>query len=280
MSNTLKLVISFVLVPIVALICNFVFTFGLAQIFTILRFAIPFSKNLKKENNVILSKKIYISFFCTSCLWIFLLSGISYIFWVYTNLKGGLVFGALLGLFNAIKSSTPSPDKEAQFFEAYGKYILGYSSEQKQKSSDKKISTIAFAFSVLAAVSGWACAAYWYSDTNFWYNEYGNAVIVVAESFDNIELLESEIKQLRDRVNRLNTNLESAGEILTMYDNAVAFVPVKPDGKNGDWFYHTIDCPILLGEHIISPVSDVEQLGFKPCDYCHSPRNYLPYQPT
>ena len=280
MSDTLKLVVSFVLVPVVALICDFVFTFGLTQILTIQRLAIPFSKSLKKDNNVVFSNRIYFSFLQASCFWVLILAAISYIIWVYTNLKGGLAFGALLGLFNAVKNSSPTPDKEPQFFDAYGKFILGYDNSPK-RSSHLKPHGIVIVLLLITAIAGWYKCFYYYQQQENLYELASELSYALDDQNLTISGYIADIEENKMIIKDLSKLLDEAGNIIMQYDNAVVFIPTNPNDKS-NWLYHTIDCPILLGEFITAPMKDAVDLQFTPCSFCHSAsfRPYVSYNPT
>ena len=276
MENILLKIVYVLSLGFAVMAARFLFAFGGTQILSILRFALPFTKKLKKENSMVFSRGLYLMFFATIILWLAILGGVSYAAFCFPHFIGSLVLGAILGIRIAWRSSVPSLDKEAAFFVNYSNYICGYDTEPPKTKRSKLPIIICCVFAVIAA-GGVYCGYYWYSQAEAYYALADNLSVSLDECETILdaadEYYQDEITQLQieyeSKLNNLELELEKKENSLSFYETNIAFINRDEPDVRDMFLYHTADCALLKNNYMIVSASEAQSHNFVACPHCH-----------
>lgn len=108
---------------IFALIGFLVGTLGIAQIFTIIRVAIPMSISLKKDFNNKSFVPLYLQFLYTILLWLIIIGIITFLVYTKTHQIGEYLTGFLFAAIITIPHTNATPENIEEFYKAYSRFF-------------------------------------------------------------------------------------------------------------------------------------------------------------
>lgn len=98
-------------------------TFGTAQVFSILRVAIPITLAVKKECPDKKCGHLYLMYSFTLLLWIGIMAVITFLVYAHTKQFGYYITGFIISAFFTIPHTGRTPENENEFLRAYARYF-------------------------------------------------------------------------------------------------------------------------------------------------------------
>lgn len=273
----LGLLLNFIFSLLVAVGCAFVGVFGFAQIFTILRFALPYSRQLIINEGIRFSKRIYLLFAFSVIFWSTLLSAILLATHYFIDYGGAALFGYGYAIYHVWKNCGFTPANMVEFVTSYGRYIKESPSQQsdtKTISKEKtglasKIMLVALCLSLVAS---------------FAYNFY---------QFDQVKTAQNTAAQATEALNKSQTDLQNMtilyNDYSKKYDDQIAITrAAQAESSNLEtklnWYYnnialindyygnspyHKLGCTHLNNSLYIFTIKEAESNNCYPCPYCN-----------